>query len=129
MGVFEKLAKEGYDDYYQALQVEISEMLGEPWHCEAAKQFYTIEWKLVGVDREGPEVVAQVLERGAIVIGGTEYAAEDVKGIKQALEAEAGGQTYQLLLRIPDGIPDDELPRLVAPFVDVGVDQFTVLDN
>lgn len=126
--VFNKLATQGYEDYYQALQSEISNLLGEPWHCDAAKNFYDLEWKLVGVDRAGPEVTAQVLENRAVVIGGKEYAADDTDTIRQALEAEAGGQKYQLLLRLPDGVADDDLQQYVEPFIKVGVDEFTVLD-
>lgn len=127
--VFNKLATEGYEDYYQALLSEISMLLGQPWQCDAAKKFYALEWKLAGVERTGPEVIAQILDNGNVVIGGKEYAPEDVNSIQQSLEVESGGQKYQLLIRLPTNVADGDLQKYVAPFIKVGVDEFTVLDQ
>lgn len=127
MGVFEKLAKEGYDDYYQALQVEISEMLGQPWHCEAAKKFYTVKWTRVGDDADKKEVAVEILRGGALVIADTEYAASDVDGIRKALQDAANGEEYRLLLTLPEGTSKDELSKYLDPFRALGISELSVL--
>lgn len=127
MGVFEKLAKEGYDDYYQALQTGISEMLGQPWHCEAAKRFYTIQWKRVGEKEYKREVVVEVLTNGALVIGASEFAATDLENIKKALEDASSGESYRLLVKLPQDASEDSLNEYLEPFHALKIDELSVL--
>lgn len=127
MGVFEKLAKEGYDDYYQALQVEISEMLGEPWHCEAAKRFYTIQWKRVGEKEYKSEVVVEVLPEGALVIGASEFEATDLEKIRKALQDASNGESYRLMVKLPEGASEDDLNKYLEPFYALEIEELSVL--
>lgn len=129
MSVFKKLAEEGYDDYYQALQVEISKMLGKPWHCESAKKFYTVEWKRVSDDKIKKEVVVEILRGGALVIAGTEYVAENVDDIRKALQIAANGDKYQVLLKLPENTSEDELNKYLNPFREMGITELSVLAN
>ena len=127
LAVFERLAAQGYDDFYAAIQPEISKLIEREWRCEAAKEFYAIQWQRAEADNEQVVVPISVLADGRFQIGNSSFESSDIEGIGDAIRAASKGQVYKVLLKVPKNTTDEKLRDYFEPLRQLGVRKISLI--
>jgi len=127
--VFDRLSKTGYEDFYKALQPEVSRLIGEEWKCENAKNFYAIKWgRKVESTQSAVEtdVVITVLDKSVLNIEDKKINYLDTNAMKSALQ-EIAASKRKIILKVPESHTKQELDKLLDPFKEVGVKKIRVV--
>ncbi len=126
--IFKKLAEEGNRDFYGALEKEVSELLGEKWHCEQAKMFYSVTWQRVDGGNEEYLVPIMVIEEKYYVINDSKYIFSDLENIKNAINSKAKDKEFKIELTIPVSTNEEQLNQYLEPFRKLGIKRLSVLE-
>lgn len=128
LAIFERLAQQGYSDFYQAIQPEISQLIGQPWHCEYAKAFYAIEWNRQGVDTSNDSAVELIFEEtGRIDFNGTVYPHCRDSIFINTIKVATANKISRLILKVPTATDDKVISNCLAAFESIGIQQVSVL--
>ncbi len=126
LDIFERLAAQGYDNFYATIQPEISSLIQQEWHCEAAKEFYGVQWQRADTGNGQVVVPVTVLSDGAFEVGDARFESSDIRGMGDAIHAASKGQAYKVLLKVPENTTDDRLRNYFEPFRQLGVRKISV---
>lgn len=124
--IFDRLSRDGYEDFYSALQPEISKLIGEEWNCEDARKFYSIEWKRTDVNLDNYTINVTALNDTTLEIGKKKYKITDNQGISSAIKSESKGHDYKIILIVPIGTSNSKINEYLEPFRYMGLKSLSV---
>jgi len=127
LDIFDKLAAQSYNNFYHAIRPEISKLVGHEWHCDAAKEFYTLNWEQVDTAKDNNEIIITVLESGEFQIKHSRYKLSDIEDIRHAITFKSKGKDQKILFKVPKKTSDKMLNLYLEPLRQIGIKYLTIV--
>lgn len=127
LAIFDNLAKTGYKDFYKAIKPKISELIGEPWQCQYAKEFYALSWVRKG-DRASnvKPLIIMIKKNGQIELEGKIYPDSSDSSYFQKLKMIVASKSNTIVIKMPAKTPQSKLTEYIKPFRDLAVKHLSV---
>lgn len=128
LAIFSRLENQGYTDFYAAIQPEISKLIGKPWKCPDAEQFYHLSW--VKKDQDSiatQETIITIQKNSAVVFDGVTYSNSADTSYLTKLKSTLQVQTRTVLLKVPTGTTKELLNEYLKPFREMGIKHLSVV--
>jgi len=123
LAIFDKLATQEYDNFYETIRPEISQLIGQEWQCDAAKIFYAIKWQKVDNTKDKNEITITVLNNGEFQIQQSRYKPSEIQAIRLAIKPE----TNKILFKVPQNTSSEILNQYLEPLRKIGVKNLSIL--
>jgi len=127
LAIFDDLAKTGYTDFYTAIQPKISKLIGNPWHCEDAKNFSAIKWAKKSSVTSTGKITFSITKDGFFLAGNNRIRYTDAESIKKVLGYVVHDKSQKVILKVPENFSDKELKKVFRPFQEIGIKHLLVV--